>query len=552
MAKEKKIFGTFDPYEFPGNWKEKPSKTFGIHMANYSLIKALLTYGGFDEYHFYKNAKTDAKSFADFRDGLGLPAGRAAKMKLKYLAELAGPAAAVKYTVFHHCDPRARDFYYARETFFGQNPFPVSAMVHTISSSLAYEDFMENILSPTRSCDVIICPSEALKTAVKKYFSVISEFLQESGRAAFSYRGRFEVVPLGVDASVFKPRDKKELRTRLKLPPASTIVLFLGRLTPANKMDIHPLLQAFKIALERSNNKNALLLVVGKEQMAHYVSGLERTARELGLGGQVMIRSDFSNHDVPLYYSAADIFVSPSDNIQETFGLTPIEAMASGLPVVISDWDGYKEAVDHGRSGFKVPTYWADCNQTEELFDLMRSVLYSLLYFAQSVAVDVKQYAHYLSLLIDDAGLRERMGALAREEVLKRYDWKVVIPQLEALWTKLKAEAGTDDLAKQGRAFARVPYFELFDHYATKIIEENDQLKISEYGENKLKDLRNLRVLEAMAEKLDSKLIGSILANLKNWTALKAIYDREKSYHREKVLYHVMYLLKHNYLVLKT
>ena len=36
VAKEKKIFGTFDPYDFTGNWKEKPSKTFGIHVARVS------------------------------------------------------------------------------------------------------------------------------------------------------------------------------------------------------------------------------------------------------------------------------------------------------------------------------------------------------------------------------------------------------------------------------------------------------------------------------------------------------------------------------------
>mgnify|MGYP001333871824 CR=1 FL=1 len=42
-------------------------------------------------------------------------------------------------------------------------------------------------------------------------------------------------------------------------------------------------------------------------------------------------------------WQGADVFVSLSDNIQETFGLAPVEAMASGLPVVVSDWDGYKD-----------------------------------------------------------------------------------------------------------------------------------------------------------------------------------------------------------------
>ena len=55
-------------------------------------------------------------------------------------------------------------------------------------------------------------------------------------------------------------------------------------------------------------------------------------------------------------WAGADVFCSLSDNIQETFGIVPIEAMAAGLPVVVSDWDGYKDTVRHGVDGFRIPT----------------------------------------------------------------------------------------------------------------------------------------------------------------------------------------------------
>ena len=55
-------------------------------------------------------------------------------------------------------------------------------------------------------------------------------------------------------------------------------------------------------------------------------------------------------------WAAADIFVSLSDNIQETFGLTPIEAMAAGLPVVVTDWNGYQATrFAHGVDGYPRP-----------------------------------------------------------------------------------------------------------------------------------------------------------------------------------------------------
>ena len=56
-------------------------------------------------------------------------------------------------------------------------------------------------------------------------------------------------------------------------------------------------------------------------------------------------------------WAAADIFTSLSDNFQETFGITPIEAMSAGLPSVVSDWNGYREGVRDGVDGFRNPTF---------------------------------------------------------------------------------------------------------------------------------------------------------------------------------------------------
>ena len=62
------------------------------------------------------------------------------------------------------------------------------------------------------------------------------------------------------------------------------------------------------------------------------------------------------NPDVVRCCWAADIFLSLVDNHQETFGLSPVEAMAAGVPVVVSDWDGYRYTVQNGVEGFRIPT----------------------------------------------------------------------------------------------------------------------------------------------------------------------------------------------------
>src|SRR5262249_27996993 len=140
-------------------------------------------------------------------------------------------------------------------------------------------------------------------------------------------------VPYGVSVDLFRPRDRPEVRRQLDLPADSTIVLYVGRIDPRSKTDIVPLLIVFKRLLEGHHDR--LLLVLAGPMDAHTHS-LHAIIGELGLARQVLHRSDIPNVSIPLYYSAADIFVSLSDTLQENFGLTPVEAMASGLPVVVS------------------------------------------------------------------------------------------------------------------------------------------------------------------------------------------------------------------------
>ncbi len=81
------------------------------------------------------------------------------------------------------------------------------------------------------------------------------------------------------------------------------------------------------------------------------------------------------------------------DNMQESFGLTPIEAMAAGLPRVISDWDGYRDSVQHGEDGFLIRTIQPPRDTGRALSELLLGgrEMYGGAFFgksAMSVAVD--------------------------------------------------------------------------------------------------------------------------------------------------------------------
>ena len=112
-------------------------------------------------------------------------------------------------------------------------------------------------------------------------------------------------------------------------------------------------------------------------------------------------------------WHAADVFVSPSDNIQETFGLAVVEAMASGLPVVASDWDGYRDLVVDGQTGFLVPTVMVEGATAAATARLLVGELtydHFLAEISQATAVDMPGMAAALGRLVGDPALPKPDG----------------------------------------------------------------------------------------------------------------------------------------------
>nr|WP_246346896.1 glycosyltransferase family 4 protein [Sphingomonas jinjuensis] len=269
------------------------------------------------------------------------------------------------------------------------------------------------------------------------------------------------IIPLGVDTARFAIDDDRRAaaRSRLAIGDDETVFLFAGRLSFHGKAHPFEMLRGLDMAAQLTGQPVTLLLAgqFFNDAIADaYRSALAQFAPHV----RPIIVDGADDTAYGDGWAAADAFVSLSDNIQETFGITPIEAMAAGLPVVVSDWDGYRDTVRDGVDGFRVPT-WAP--QPGSGFDVAARYEAEASTFDQqasqtstAVSVDMAVLVDRLAALIRDPDLRRRLGTSGRERARADYDWAVVYAQYRALWAeqaavrdRLSRDAATADRLSQ-------------------------------------------------------------------------------------------------------
>ena len=170
-------------------------------------------------------------------------------------------------------------------------------------------------------------------------------------------RPQLPIIPLGISSDSFKHKySRDEARNKLQINAEDNVVLWTGRLEVHCKAHHSSTFRSVQIASEISDSKKWILLMYGTSIMPNIKEALKEAAAYLCNSVEVRI---LDGHDIELgniARSASDIFISLADSYQETFGLTPIEAMAAELPVVASNWNGYRESIINDRTGFLVDT----------------------------------------------------------------------------------------------------------------------------------------------------------------------------------------------------
>jgi glycosyltransferase involved in cell wall biosynthesis len=185
------------------------------------------------------------------------------------------------------------------------------------------------------------------------------------------------------------------------------MVAYVGRLVPRKGVDT--LVEALALL---PRHLDARLVIVGGEPGAEgsaEVARLSALARKLKVRKRVAFAGSRPQQDLYRYYGAADAAVTVPH--YEPFGMTPLEAMACGVPVVGSRVGGIKTSVVDGETGYLVPPK------------------------------DPKALAARLLSLLSDATLRDRMGRAGRRRVDEHYTWKRIATLAATAFSEVAAGA---------------------------------------------------------------------------------------------------------------
>ncbi|MGD9712504.1 MAG: glycosyltransferase, partial [Thermomicrobiales bacterium] len=168
---------------------------------------------------------------------------------------------------------------------------------------------------------------------------------------------RIATIPLGVDQRTFRPVDMQEARKHvdLHLAPGDRVIVYVGRLVP--RKGVRDIVRALA-RLQGDGLEDAKLVIVGGETpepdsaATPEIGAIHRLARDLGVADRVFIVGKRRREELRHYYGAGDVMVTTP--WYEPFGLTPLEAMACGRPVIGSNVGGIKYTVQHQRTGLLV------------------------------------------------------------------------------------------------------------------------------------------------------------------------------------------------------
>ncbi|MGH6963920.1 MAG: glycosyltransferase family 4 protein [Phenylobacterium sp.] len=465
-------------YLHPEAFDTTTGRILGRHAAGETFLQGFLRHADVDRFDLWDGAGKGRDTLEAFLQRFDVSRRPVRIIGAVARAELSDPG-----VVFLPGPDLNREAWLRRVV--GSRTYAACGLTHTTATAQIMRTIADLLIAPVEDYDALICTSTAVHASVESQLDGVREYLTRE----FGPRRRAEpqrvVIPLGVNTADFAVTDenRQAWRARLGIPEDAVVALYVGRFNVLAKMN--PALMAMALELAAKATGQPIYWVnSGWAESEADAETYHRETRAL-CPSVTYIEVDGRDPDARFsIWSVADFFISFSDNIQETFGLTPIEAMAAGLPCVVTDWNGYKDTVRNGQDGFRISTTAPRPGMGGDIAFWFANDWSNYLSYvgaaAQYVAIDFAEAVTAISALVQSPDLRRRMGENARARARSVFDWSAIVPQYQALWAEQDARrrAAPPEPAAADNPFRPDPY-RLFSAYPTRHLGLEDRLSLA-------------------------------------------------------------------------
>ena len=279
------------------------------------------------------------------------------------------------------------------------------AIPHAISGHLAKQILRPNqdlkLVTTLHGTDITLVGLEPTFHPLVKYsleqsdaVTAVSKYLADKTYQNFEPGKEIDIIPNFIDIDFYK-RQEQDLLKRQIAPNEEKILIHISNFRPVKRV-----IDTIKILYEVNKKHPSKLLLVGDGPER---SEAEKLTRELGLSNNVRFMGKQTS--IVELLSISDVFLLPSQS--ESFGLSALEAMACGVPVVASNIGGIPEVVDHGETG-----YVAEFGDTDRM-------------------------ARYVNYLLDNPKKWEAFSKNSRQRAIDKFDDSLIVPMYESVYERV-------------------------------------------------------------------------------------------------------------------
>ena len=523
-------------------------KIMGRQVAGNSFLKAFFKYTNYDEFFVYSGTKIEADNFAR----MAREEGRSEEVKF---IDFQNTGALSQPGILFYPGP---DIYSQAQnrSFFGNNLWSLCGITHTTCTAAVIESIKALVTKPINDWDALICTSHAVRSNVINILEMEEENLRNKLNATDFHRPKLPVIPLGINYSEFQftKNEKTNARKEFDIQDDEIVILYVGRLSFHAKSNPFPMYKSIEKVANKSNKK-IVLIECGWYGNKGIEEAFSQAAKYLCKNIRI-VKIDGRKNDLRLKsFAAANIFCSLSDNVQETFGITPIEAMASGLPVIVSEWNGYKETVRNKIDGFSIPTLMPRAGDGIDL-----AARYAL--GIDKYDIYIGNVSNYISVnfpclynafdsLINNEKLRLEMGENGKKRALETFDWINILPQYQELWSELNSCRLKSADSSRSWSAKLDPYF-AFSSYPSHVLTNNSIIKLVENSIDltllRLKEIKALYIVNYSKYTLpDDQVLVKIIAEiLEEGISLGTLQDNLKEISSTYLVRSILWMNKFN------